>query len=95
MRELRERALGTLSDAALPKGTVIRCKTKRGILRERERDRAGVPFYTAKYHHASEIVMQIGKRNKLKQKTENLNLNFLSMEFNVPQKRFISHLICF
>lgn len=49
---------------------------------ERDRDRAGVPFYTAKYHNASEIVMQIGKRNKLKQKTENLNLNFLSMEFN-------------
>lgn len=30
-REQRERELGTLSDAALPKGTVIKRKTGRGI----------------------------------------------------------------
>lgn len=55
---------------------------QREVYNERDRDRDGVPFYTAKCHNASEIVMQIGKRNKLKQKTQNLNLNFLSMEFN-------------
>lgn len=68
-------------------GDPKRCCTTQGNShqkqdKERYTMRDGVPFYSAKYHNASEIVMQIGKRNKLKPKTENLNLNFLSMEFN-------------
>lgn len=68
-REQRERELGTLSDAALPKGTVIKRKTERGTQWQRQSWSSTLhSCLTAKYHNASEIVMQIGKRNKLKQK---------------------------